>query len=111
MKKLIGLIVLGSSLTVSAVEMVTPVKTSGTTLTKVSDQEFESAWSGLACIKKGGSMIKVSPSFAQAGLKYADCSNSPAAKELARVMGKGEVRVFKLAELPENVIKQALGIN
>lgn len=62
-----------------------------------------------ACIKDGSSLKAVNKVFKTKGLKYKDCSNGKAAKRINKLRGLN-VTVLKLADLPDSIVKQVLGI-
>ena len=95
---------------VQAAEMLNLTRTSGTIAT-VDDSSFEKVWGGSkpACIKDGGSVLKVNQAYVSAGLKSRDCSASPAAIKKNELLGRS-VTVFKVAELSPKYARQAMGL-
>jgi hypothetical protein len=93
----------------SAVEMLTLTKSTGTGIAKVTDASFEKAWTTVpSCIKNRGTLLKVNKAFVKRGLKYGDCSDTPRAKEIQKVLGYTVVK-FNVADLSEKYMKMAMG--
>lgn len=73
----------------------------------ISKQTIETAWSSdqPACLKEGAKLLGVNKAFKKARLGYRDCSNSVKRKRIHKAQGI-EVTVFKLSELPTEMIKE-----
>ena len=112
----IGTLLLGATLyafltifnTASAIELLS-YKDSNTGTTVISRSAVEGAWNSntATCLKNGATLLGVNKAFKAAGFGYRDCSTSKAAKRIQKATGK-KVVVFKLAELPEDMIKEIL---
>lgn len=76
----------------------------------ISKQAIESAWNSSkpACLKDAAKLLGVNRAFKAQGLGYRDCSNSAARKKVHRALGF-EVVVFKLSDLPADMIKSIKG--
>lgn len=72
----------------------------------VTKGQIEKAWSANqpVCLKDGAKLIGVNSAYKNAGLGYRDCSNSKARKRVHTAQGF-QVTVFKLSELPLEMIK------
>lgn len=72
----------------------------------VTQAQVEKAWSTATptCLKDGAKLIGVNKAFKDNGLGYRDCSNSASRKRVHRAQGF-QVTVFKLSELPLEMIK------
>lgn len=100
-----GFIMLILSQPVHAIELLS-YKDTATNTTVISKQAVESAWasSSPVCLKEGAKLIGVNKAFKAARLGYRDCSNSPKRARIHKAQGIS-VTVFKLSELPMDMIK------
>ena len=95
----------------SALELLS-YKDTSSNVTVVTKQAVESAWASNqpACLKEGAKLIGVNQAFKQARLGYRDCSNSAKRQRVHTAMGI-KVTVFKLSELPTDMIKNIKKVN
>jgi hypothetical protein len=82
-------------------------KDSATTSKVISAETIETAFKSNtpACLKEGAKLLGVNKAFKDAGLGYRDCSNSASRKRIHKAQGF-TVSVFKLSELPIDMIKK-----
>jgi hypothetical protein len=82
-------------------------KDTNTGVTVISRQAVESAWASNepACLKEGAKIVGVNNAFRSNNLGYRDCSNSAKRKRIHQAMAI-KVNVFKLSELPTEMIKE-----
>lgn len=92
--------------TAEAIELMS-YKDTNTGITVVSEEQLNKVWDSNqpACLKDGSTLCGVNKAYRAKRLKYRDCSTSSKTRRKHKARGY-EVTVFKLAELPEALIKK-----
>jgi hypothetical protein len=98
-----------SSSPASAIELLSYKDSNAGTVT-VSRSAVTKAWNSdqPACLKDAAKLLGVNKAFKSNRLGYRDCSNSAARKKVHSALGFNVV-VFKLSDLPTDMIKEIKG--
>lgn len=102
---LVAFVAMISSFPAQALELYN-YKDGASSVKTVTKSQIESAWSSATpvCLKDGAKLIGVNKAFKDNALGYRDCSNSASRKRVHKAQGF-QVTVFKLSELPIEMIK------
>lgn len=93
----------------SAIELLSYKDSNAGTVT-IAKEAVTKAWNSdqPACLKDAAKLLGVNKAFKAANLGYRDCSNSAARRKVHRALGFNVV-VFKLSDLPADMIKEIKG--
>lgn len=84
------------------------LKKSGSSLTVVTADSFNKAWTSqeMVCIKDGGKFLGGNKAYGSKTSGGKACASTDAANRMNKIKFGSLVTVFRLAELPESVIKE-----